>query len=90
MYFESFKIFIITQGQIVGLVMSGMLVNSPSVKLGTWEVGRWDSCFYASAAFGFIWFPFYYYFTYDCPSEHPRMTDEEYDFIRKGVTSAIC
>lgn len=70
----------------MGLILSGMLVDGPAVMLGEWQVGSWDACFYLSAVFGFVWFPFYYYYTYDCPSEHPRMTDQEYDFIRNGST----
>ena len=56
----------------------------PDIYINGFQIGSWDSCFYITSLLGVIWFPLYYYFVYDSPAEHPRITDEEYEFIVKG------
>lgn len=52
--------------------------------MNNFQIGSWDSSFYIPSLFGVIWFPFYFYFIFDSPAEHPRITDDEYEYIRQG------
>lgn len=56
----------------------------PDIYINNFQIGSWDSSFYITSLFGVVWFPLFYYFVYDSPAEHPRITDEEYEFIHKG------
>ena len=40
--------------------------------------------FYVFGLCGILWFPFWAYFAYETPDEHPRITKEELMFIHSG------
>ena len=68
-----------------GLALSSILINTPNYYINNFQIGSWHSCFYVTSSLALLWFPLFYYFIYDSPSEHPRLTDEEYDYIVKGL-----
>jgi hypothetical protein len=81
----SLSLFTHLQGEVIGLGLSGSLVKTPDIFLfNHFQIGSWDSSFYLTSLFGLLWFPLYSYFVFDSPAEHPRISDEEYQFIREG------
>jgi hypothetical protein len=77
----------LSQGEIIGLGLSGFLVTTPDIFLNNFQIGSWDSSFYVTSLLGALWFPLYSYFVFDSPAEHPRISDEEYEYIRQGYMS---
>ncbi|XP_064480143.1 sialin-like [Ornithodoros turicata] len=61
-------------GAMVALTCSGLLSDSDFL-------GGWPSVFYVFGFFGCVWFFFWVFLVYDSPEEHPRITQEEYDYI---------
>jgi MFS family permease len=74
----------LTQGEMAGFGLSGGLVNSPQVFIGDLQVGNWESVFYVAALFGFCWFPAFYFYLFDSPDVHPRISPEEVAAIHRG------
>ncbi|XP_064480139.1 sialin-like [Ornithodoros turicata] len=61
-------------GAMVALTCSGLLSDSDFLE-------GWPSVFYVFGFLGCIWFVFWVFLVYDSPEEHPRITQEEYDYI---------
>lgn len=61
-------------GAMAALTFSGFLASSSFL-------GGWPAVFYVFGLLGCVWFVFWMLLVYDCPEEHPRITQEEYDYI---------
>ncbi|KAH9374086.1 hypothetical protein HPB48_005355 [Haemaphysalis longicornis] len=61
-------------GAVVAMMASGVLADSTFL-------GGWPSIFYVFGLAGIIWFVFWCFLAYDTPSQHPRISPEELDFI---------
>lgn len=61
-------------GAMAALTFSGFLASTDFL-------GGWPSVFYVFGVLGCVWFVFWLYLVYDSPEEHPRITQEEYDYI---------
>lgn len=61
-------------GAMAALTFSGFLASSNFL-------GGWPAVFYVFGFLGCIWFGFWLYLVYDSPEDHPRITQEEYDYI---------
>ena len=66
-------------GEIVGFLLSGVLVES----LG------WPSVFYVFGALGIIWYPFWFVYAYENPRDHPYMTKDEMAYITAGKYNTV-
>ncbi len=47
--------------------------------------GGWPSVFYLIGALTIVWFGLWCLYVYDSPSEHPRISTEELNFIEKSI-----
>jgi hypothetical protein len=73
-------------GEIIGFSLSGYLVSSSSsIELSSIQIGGWPSAFYFFSVVGLLWTPFYFYNVYGSPEDHPSITFEERQLIRKGL-----
>jgi hypothetical protein len=73
-------------GEIVGFSLSGYLVSTnDSIKFHGIQLGGWPSAFYFFSFIGLVWTPFYFYNVYGSPEEHPTISLEERQLIRKGL-----
>jgi hypothetical protein len=70
-------------GEIVGFSLSGIMVES-EMKIGSINIGGWQSVFYIFGLVGVVWFPYWAMFAYDTPDSHPHISIEEIALIRKG------
>ena len=70
-------------GEIVSFSISGWLAEN-EVMIGGVNCGGWPSIFVLFGALGVMWFPFFVYFIYSTPAEHPTITKSELDIIHKG------
>jgi MFS family permease len=75
-------------GEILGFSLSGALIAS-SIKVGGSDVGGWPAVFYVFGLLGVVWFPFWAYFVYETPEQHPGISVEELEFIRGGKSEAV-
>ncbi|XP_067047190.1 sialin-like [Acropora muricata] len=65
-------------GTIIGMPLTGYLCSS-----SFW--GGWPSVFYIFGAIGVIWFFIWMTFTYDRPSDHPRISIKEREYIESTI-----
>lgn len=61
-------------GAVVAMMVSGVLAESTFL-------GGWPSIFYVFGFAGVVWFIAWCFLVYDTPSQHPRISREELDFI---------
>ncbi|XP_077519278.1 sialin-like isoform X2 [Amblyomma americanum] len=61
-------------GAVVAMMASGVLAESTFL-------GGWPSIFYVFGFAGVVWFIAWCFLVYDTPSQHPRISHEELDFI---------
>lgn len=71
-------------GEIIGFSTSGYLTTTPKFHVGGLQFGGWDMVFYVFGLLGVLWFPFWAKWAYEYPEDHPSITQEELDLIRKG------
>lgn len=45
----------------------------------------WPSVFYVAGGLTLVWFVFWSFFVYNDPSEHPRITEEELNYIQSHL-----
>ena len=65
-------------GTFISFPVSGVL----SAQLG------WPSVFYFFGACGLVWFVFWVFFVFNTPSVHPRISQEERDYIENNMAVA--
>ena len=71
-------------GEIIGFSCSGTLVESTLV-IGSLDIGGWQSVFYIFGGVGIIWYPYWYFSAYETPEQHPSITQEELQLIKKSI-----
>ncbi|XP_074602217.1 putative inorganic phosphate cotransporter [Brevipalpus obovatus] len=77
---------IIFAGCSFGMIATQALSGYASV----WNFfGGWRAIYYFTGLFGLVWFPFWIYFVYDEPSEHPMITAEELATINEGRNKTL-
>ncbi|XP_035215847.1 vesicular glutamate transporter 1-like isoform X2 [Stegodyphus dumicola] len=62
-------------GAVLGMPLSGMLTDYIS----------WQACFYIYGVFGLIWYIFWMWFTFERPSTHPTISQEELIYIENSL-----
>jgi hypothetical protein len=75
-------------GEIVSFSISGWLAENKLI-IGDLNCGGWASIFVWFGSIGVLWFPFFVYFIYSTPAEHPTITKAELDIIHKGKKSVF-
>jgi ACS family sodium-dependent inorganic phosphate cotransporter-like MFS transporter 5 len=69
-------------GNILAFFLSGVLC----------EYGfdnGWPSIFYLFGGSTLIWLAFWFFFVFDSPNDHPRITDAEKEYIRSATGSHV-
>lgn len=67
-------------GTIISLPLSGWLCTLD------W-MGGWPLAFYIFGALGVVWFIFWMFLVYDSPAVHPRISEEEKNYIQRTTRS---
>ncbi|XP_072029827.1 sialin-like [Amphiura filiformis] len=67
-------------GTIFAYPIAGVLCDSNFLE-------GWPSVFYLSGALGILWFIFWMLFIHDTPEKHPRISQEEREYIQKSKGS---
>lgn len=49
------------------------------------EISRWEYVFYLTGVAALLWYAAWYYFMYDSPIVHPRISTKEKDYIREKL-----
>lgn len=65
-------------GTAVTMVGSGYLIHAG-------VMGGWPSVFYVMGGISFIWFIFWTILISNKPSEHPRISEEELNYIQESI-----
>nr|XP_006819872.1 PREDICTED: sialin-like isoform X2 [Saccoglossus kowalevskii] len=65
-------------GTVVSLPISGLLCDSDFL-------GGWPSVFYVFGLFGCLWFVLWMALVYETPSDHPRISTEERNYIKRSI-----
>ncbi|XP_072029826.1 sialin-like [Amphiura filiformis] len=71
-----------TSGGIFGTVIANPIAG---VMCDSNFLQGWPSVFYLSGALGFIWFIFWALLIHDTPAKHPRISQEEREYIEKSI-----
>ncbi|XP_044013373.1 sialin [Aphidius gifuensis] len=50
---------------------------------------NWEAAFYLTSLLGIIWYCFWLYFVYDSPSQHPRISKIELDYILENTPKSL-
>ncbi|XP_022255152.1 vesicular glutamate transporter 1-like, partial [Limulus polyphemus] len=66
-------------GAVMGMPLSGMLTD---------YIG-WQACFYFYGACGLIWYIFWMWQSFEKPSKHPTITQEELIYIEHSLGDAV-
>ncbi|XP_071512053.1 sialin-like [Diadema antillarum] len=64
----------VSSGQIIGPPISGVISQSEAA-------GGWPTAFYLCGSFGIAWFILWKLLVYESPMSHPRILNEEKDYI---------
>lgn len=70
-------------GEMIAFFFSGMII-SESNTIDGYEILGWRGAFYVFGVIGVLWFPFWMYTAHEKPADHPRITQEELDYIHRG------
>lgn len=62
-------------GVALNMYMSGILIS----------YSGWPSIFYVTGIFGLVWTISWFYLIYDKPEDHPRISTEEINYIKKSM-----
>ncbi|KAG8293844.1 hypothetical protein J6590_007510 [Homalodisca vitripennis] len=49
----------------------------------------WRSVFYTTGSIGVVWCIFWYFFAFDAPQKHPRISKQELEYIEANISSAV-
>jgi predicted MFS family arabinose efflux permease len=70
--------------------VSGYLVGTSSdIRLGGFQIGGWSLPFYVFGLIGILWTPFFLATIYSSPEEHPTISKEELQLIRRKGQSLL-
>ncbi|OXU26091.1 hypothetical protein TSAR_011161 [Trichomalopsis sarcophagae] len=48
----------------------------------------WEAVFYITSMLGLVWYVFWLFLVYDSPRQHPRITDDEKNYILKSLAES--
>ncbi|UJR28338.1 hypothetical protein I4U23_009580 [Adineta vaga] len=67
----------------------GIIISTPliSIMIERNFLGGWPSAFYVFGTLSCIWFIGWYFFGFNSPDEHPRITNEERLFLEQRIAS---
>lgn len=71
-------------GEMVAFLVSGLIIDKSLVSPQGYELAGWRGAFYSFGLVGCLWFPFWMYFAYEKPQDHPDLSAEELAYIRDG------
>ena len=69
--------------------LSGILVKS-DISVLKYSLGGWAAAFWVFALVAGLWYPCWQLCAYERPEDNPAITQEELDFIRKGIIRCTC
>ncbi|KAK2585123.1 hypothetical protein KPH14_008633 [Odynerus spinipes] len=49
----------------------------------------WEAAFHVTSTLGVIWYCFWFFLVYDSPQTHPRITDDEKNYILDNITGYV-
>lgn len=49
----------------------------------------WEAAFHVTSALGVVWYCFWFFLVYDSPQIHPRITDDEKNYILDNITGYV-
>ncbi|KAG7207342.1 hypothetical protein KM043_009006 [Ampulex compressa] len=70
-------------GSSVGAAITYPLCAAVSSSLG------WGAAFHVTSLLGVIWYCFWIFLVYDSPQQHPRISDEEKDYILDNLSGSV-
>lgn len=70
-------------GSSVGAAITYPLCAAISNFLG------WGAAFYLTSLLGLMWYCSWHYFVYDSPQQHPRISDDEKNYIMENIAKSI-
>ncbi|KAL0113888.1 hypothetical protein PUN28_011313 [Cardiocondyla obscurior] len=70
-------------GSSVGAAVTYPLCAAVSSSLG------WGASFHVTSLLGVIWYCFWHFLVYDSPQQHPRISDDEKNYILDNISGAI-
>ncbi|XP_006620602.1 sialin isoform X2 [Apis dorsata] len=50
---------------------------------------NWGATFHITSLIGVIWYCFWYFFAFDTPQQHPRISDEEKKYILDSIADSV-
>ena len=66
-------------GLIITFPLCGILI----------DVAGWESAYYVIGTITIVWFIFWQFLVFDTPSQHPRISQEEFDYINSQLMNTI-
>jgi hypothetical protein len=70
-------------GEIFGFSLSGVFVET-DLQLGDQDWGGWQLVFYVFGLCGILWFPYWAFFAYETPDDHPSISEGEKAYLKEG------
>ncbi|XP_029166244.1 putative inorganic phosphate cotransporter [Nylanderia fulva] len=49
----------------------------------------WSAAFYVTSLLGVMWYCSWHYFVYDSPQQHPRISDDEKNYIMENIAKSV-
>lgn len=77
------NIFLFPTGSSVGAALTFPMCGFIIDKWG------WELVFYVSGVLGTLWYAGWLYFVYDSPQEHPRISEEEKQYIISSLGESV-
>ena len=62
-------------GTVVAMPLCGLVLNA-------WG---WEAVFYVSGVLALIWFIAWWFFMFDTPEQHPRISHDEKQYLRESL-----
>lgn len=53
------------------------------------SISSWEWVFHVCALIGAVWYTAWYFLVFDSPAQHPRIDDEEREYIEKSLGSSV-
>ncbi|XP_020280046.1 sialin [Pseudomyrmex gracilis] len=70
-------------GSSVGAAITYPLCAALTTSLG------WGASFHATSLLGLIWYFFWHFLVYDSPQQHPRISDDEKNYIVENIADSV-
>lgn len=79
------------RGSFITAYLGGTIAVAVGYPLFGWVMAarRWDDIFYISGCFGVVWAVAWFWLMYDSPSQHPRISSEEREYLGKALAGVV-